>query len=253
MCPPSVSLGPHGVGLPPPTLNTKFDMMRPDFGQVWPIRFGSISIVLGLLAISIGEGHFGANLAEWCSMIVDLGDSIDAALCSVPLPLGRRQAHQVACGVARRWMVDRLGMHVQPADTEIMGLLLVPLGCAEERAVHVVVAMSCILSAFGTQRSGSMVAARRLFDARLKEVCMRHRRFCTSLRRPWLQRCILSRGYMCSLGFWAWIAYGVSVRAGFRASCSGGKRSRLHFVLCVFALFVVWFGSIGAMPHIRLR
>lgn len=87
-----------------------------------------------------------------------------------------KQGHYLACRIFRLWLQRRAGWHEQPAGESMHGWLLLRAGMADPEGVIALVAIDVALSAFDARRGGSRSRGQALLDARLKEVCRRHRR-----------------------------------------------------------------------------
>lgn len=73
-------------------------------------------------------------------------------------------------------MQDRAGYHHQPGDEAMHAWLLSKVGCPDPDGIVALTAIDVAVSAFDARRKGNRGSARSLLDARLKEVCRRHRR-----------------------------------------------------------------------------
>lgn len=80
-------------------------------------------------------------------------------------------------------MALRLALVAQLSDEGCTRWMLLALGGGEASALKMAAAIDCASCAFDARRGGKSCAARQLLDARLNELCRRHRRLRNAVRQ----------------------------------------------------------------------
>lgn len=88
-------------------------------------------------------------------------------------PEADQQARYLACPLFRSWCQARAGYHRQREDGEMLQWLTRRVGSPDPEGIVALVAIDIVVSTFDARRRSSSNSGRSLFDARLKEGCLR--------------------------------------------------------------------------------
>lgn len=86
-----------------------------------------------------------------------------------------RQVHYMACPITRTWYEERFGWWIQPVHEAKHAWIFMKLHAQLGQSMQAVAALDAVLSAFDAKRHGSRQSPHALLDARLNELCRRHR------------------------------------------------------------------------------